>query len=198
MTAQIFYADSNNGNYCAMVGPGSGGVADYQFWGKYFVESLKLLPRKMISCQSMSYMSGGMNLNGAAGQTWYNKGSATYGTITLTTLPDTVKETLGDFHSHVFSSVGGKNGYTSVNSTKKMKQPSVTVALAESQNQGLVGLADSQIQYTGTGVIVLQHSGKANVAMADGHAESLSEGQVQESPMEFPFVASPLFLKKEI
>ena len=204
MMAQVFYADGNKGMYVGMLGPSTGGFAEQLYWGKYFVEGLKLVPRKTIACHGMNVRvdAFGGNWNPALtaeGNSWYNGGQFTYGVLNLTSLSDDAKAALGDFHRYNYHSNSGKTGYTSVNDTRRMKQPSVTITVAETHSGGGAGYPDALWKLDGSsGVLSLQHNDKANVAMADGHVEALSEGQIKSSPMEIKHVGSPLYGKKDI
>ena len=95
------------------------------------------------------------------------------------------QDVLGDF------CVVAPNG-TVAHSLKKMRRPSETILFADTYGQNVGSLGTPGPWYiwnpgglNGNAGVALIHSGKSNTVFCDGHATSLSKGELMSSSYQF-------------
>ena len=192
MTAQAFYADSNQGVYLARTRDSNAN----RHWSVYFANKLHLLEHTVVACQSMiGARSGAIILNDAINNFATGDGEQSYGSFGFGALSDDIKDKCGDYDRWFFTS----GGYVCVTDTKKMKQPSNTIVMAETQNQSVIGrpmaIFNDSLNVL-SGVITMQHNNRGNVAYADGHCSAINEGELKASPQEFQYIGTTAVAKR--
>ncbi len=198
MTAQIIYANDNSDCYLSLTYSADG---FWRYWGRWFVESEKLLAKKVIGCPDMNFTLNGYVMNEACNptNTWIgDQGEYTYGAFGMTNLSAEHRARLGNYSITLFNP--SNYCYLSVNRVTSMLSPSETIIHADVQQYqpGCCAAVFNEIGTILNSNIVLQHGNRANVAWGDGHATSITRGELKAAPQEFSFVGTPSVLREPL
>ena len=194
MTAQAFYADQYKGVYLARTYAYNGN----KHWSILFAKYLGLIERKMVACPSMvGALSGSIILNDALNNFATGDGEMSYGAFGFGGLSDSIKEKCGDYDFWKYV----PSGYVCWTDTRRMKQPSNMIEMAETQHQGQISrpmaIFNDSLNVL-SGVVTMQHNNRGNVAFADGHAAAINEGELKALPQEFQYIGTTAVAKRAL